>query len=377
MASDNGLNRAESGADIDLAALWGGLRRVFPWTALGAGAGLVLALVLSWMVEKPAYRATSVLLVGDPEGSGPTGGRVPILPMDGYLRLLMSRPVLQAAQQAVVAQGFKLAEGGVDVSDLTARPVEVRRGELGTTAMIEVSVKHSSAEVAAAYVNAWARSLVAADGVSALHAALQRVLFDLGGERLQHRDRQVFLEARIAAAERDLAGMPRTIPILSRVEDPVLLEGRREGERNPETIATQESNALYVDLGSKLTEYRLEFANVTREVEVVDQDEAAVLRALGQLEEIKKIGVPPAEGGRTLRAGSLGAVIGGIIDPGDNPLLARVLALRGAVSVMREAEVPARPVPGRSGLQTLLGSLGGAILGALAAFLREGLRRAA
>jgi sulfate adenylyltransferase len=249
---------AESDELLRLSDVYGFLRRNLALMATTAAGFTLLAVALLWSLDRPTYRAAALLVVSEP--SPPQSFRLPMLPVEGYVRLLSSRPLLRQAARRLADQGVVPPDAYLPADRLTVRPVEVRRGEPGTASMLDVQATGASREEAAAVANACAETLIAIDAWSARRAALERTRLDLEDTRLRLLERQARLAERLEASRRQLAEIPPLLTVRSRVTDTELLARAAGTPDGPgSAVMSQEANPLYTELAARHADLELDY----------------------------------------------------------------------------------------------------------------------
>ncbi|HRC84404.1 MAG TPA: hypothetical protein PK413_02200 [Thermoanaerobaculia bacterium] len=332
------------------------LRKRAPWIL---GAALLLgAVTFAFVATRPeVYETSALLTVG--VGAEPRPGQftAPVLSADGYLRLLASRAV-QARTHQTLEQAKQLPEGSPQELDLEAKVLATRRGELGNTAMLELTARAADGETAAALANTWARTLIATDLSEVRRAALKDAVANLQGEILKTRDKLHRDHDKLAALETQLAGMSPVTVLRSRLtEAQWLAESARAEPGKPSlgAIEGQQLNPVYSQLSEEANSTRVEIATLGPQLAEQEASLALATDLLGRLEA-------GAEGDAELWKGAEQALAG-------NANIA--LPVLGGVQVSSPAIVPRHPRIERPWGKAALAALGGVILSVLVAALAE------
>jgi hypothetical protein len=235
----------------------------------------------------------------------------------------------------------------------------VRRGELGTAAVLDLQATGASGEEAAATANACARALIDLDAWTARRAALEHSRRELSDVRLRLREREVRLAERLEASRRQIAAVEPLLTVRSRLGDAELLSREAAGSGGAAALLTQEPNPVYAQLAAKLADLELDYQVTAPQLAEAERGLAAVEEALARLVGAEAGEAQPGEvGGSELL-----------------PAVERALSVSGAVSILRPAVAPGRPLPARLAFKAVLAAAAGGILAFLMAAVRESWRK--
>jgi hypothetical protein len=362
--------RAEAGAEdvvrlADVAAFFLRNAALIAATALGV---TVVALGLVLGFHTPTYRAAALLVVS--EQAAVEGYRVPVLPVEGYVRLLSSRAVLREATRLAEQRGVESA-GILPGDRLSVRSIELRRGEPGTVSMLDLQALGPTGEAAAALANSWGEALIAIDSRGAQRAALAQARLGLQDSRLKLLERSARFAERLEVSRQLLAATPPLLTMRSRLGGTDLLAAGAAGLEGPgPALISQEANPVHTDLAAKLAALEIDLQVIEPQLVEAERGLAAVEAALARLSATEE-----SAAGEDAAAGEAAAAGEPSTDPGAaNLAVARALSVRGAVSMLRQAMVPAHPQPARRLAKVLFAAAGGVILACLIAAAREGWR---
>ena len=316
------------------------------------GVAAALAALLLVAREGQTYRAAALLMVG---GERPNADFLPpLLPADGYLRLLESRPVMSATLRRVTGSGGSAEAEGLafDAELLTSR-----RGELGNSTLIELTAEAPTAAAAAEAANAWATVFLETEYRQVLQFAMQTALYGLDAESQKSRDKLERMQDRAAQLTTRLAETRATLKVRSRLSEREVLSGAAAAGA---VLETEELNPLYSDLMTQLATAEAEIGALRAQVE-----EFAASRS-SLAEELKKLETSLAAAAAQLPQAVVSLSLPGV-----------VLPAYGSARLVSAAVEPLRPESARGVVRVFLAFLGGVLVGILAAAVREGIRTTA
>lgn len=324
-------------------------RRNWVWVAVLGAVAALLALV-SVVLEAPRYRAAALLMVG---GEKPNAEFVPpLLPTEGYLRLLDSRGVMAEALRQLESSEEGKGVAAEDL-DFEAELSTSRRGELGNSTLIELRSEAGTAPRAAAAANAWAAAFLETEYRQVLQFAMQTALQGLLSEQQKARDKLERSEDRLRQLSARLAETRSTLKVKSRLSDREILHGEAGSGA---VLESEALNPLFSDLSTQAATIEAEVGALRSQTSELEATRLSLTQKLAELEA----GIAARSAKPELR--TLVADLPGV-----------VLPVYGSARLVSAAVEPLRAEPSRGAARVVIAFLGGALLGLLAAAVREAL----
>ncbi len=340
--------RLPSGPEPAASVLWADVlrfvRRHWAWMVVPAVlAGLVAA---GWSLRTPpTYEAAALLTVG---GERPVGEfDVPLLPGEGYLRMLRSRPVLSETRRRLAQ-----AEGGRDGEpaelDLEPRLMVSRRGELGNTSLLELVARAASPQEASATANAWAEAFLSQDLLQVQLAALEAGYHELSGQQMKAKDRYDRTRDRLQGLRSQLASTPETLTLRSRLGDQEILANKAQGGVEGSLIVSQQLNPVHGEIAAQAAAAEAEVGALAAQLAELASSRETLAR---EIAAHRQPGLEPSPLAL-------------------EPVPGLLLPAYGSAQLVAAAQPPVAPLPRRAAARILLAAIGGAILGFLIAAVR-------
>lgn len=328
---------------VYLADAWRFVVRGRAFVLVGALLAAIVAAVVVASSPK-LFRAAALLTVVSERPSAEFSP--PMLSSEGALRLLKSRPVMVETFRRAES---RVGQASAQTSRLNPSLLTSRRGEVGNASLLELTVESPSAEEAHAVANAWAEVYLELDLRQSRMAAMRTGFHELLSEEQKALDKMDTVRLRLGSLESELAKVPPTLTLRSRLTDRELLEGAKDG-----VLVTQEPNPLYNQLASDVAAIRGDLAGNELALARVVAARKALKDRLDQLQAATAVG----------RDDSLNTLVA-------EPVLGALLPEYGSAQLLSSAVAPRHPEPRHALAKIVLATLGGAILGLLLAALRE------